>query len=66
MFPFWYGLTMRTLYRLKSNPKTIVIKKGDFSKVATWIVSRWNKENVTKLNEVDSAAIEKKIKNFRK
>lgn len=53
------------LYRLKSNPQTIVKRDGVFHRVfwsksmlcgynSDWMVSRWNEENVEELNEEEA------------
>lgn len=62
---------MTQLYRLKSNPKTIVKKTGDFHQVvwsesmekgldsSTWMMARWNPDNVIELNQEEIKEIER-------
>lgn len=65
------------LYRLKSNPKTIVKKDGIHHKVvwtermeqnlgdSSWMMARWNADNVVELSKEETKTVNQKIKNFK-
>ena len=68
---------MKKLYRLKSNTNTIVEKVGDFHRVywsvsmnfgksSTWMMHRWNEENVQLLGKEDTELFIMKSESFHK
>jgi hypothetical protein len=66
------------LYRLKSNPTTIVEKQGDYAHIvwtdsmekygalsdSRWMIHKFNKDNSILLSGKESRNIKKKIKKF--
>jgi hypothetical protein len=66
------------LYRLKSNPTTIVKKNGIFQQIvwsdtmengygdSSWMISRWLPYNTTMLTPQEKKTVLQKIKDFKK